>query len=250
MNRKRRMENARQAKDRKMKKIAIGGAVLLAVVLAFEVPKVLKSGGSSSSTPPAATTTGTATTAVPTTAPGTAAATVTPAAPGTAAAAVTPAASTKLPNSDLQPNRSKSQLYSFSHFAAKDPFVQQVSVATQGASTAVTSATSAAPSSGAGSGSTANSAPQQKPTRMLAATGAVRIAVNGRIETVRVGASFPSSNPLFKLVGVVHGVARIGIADGSYSSGAGTISLGAGRTLTLVDTADGIRYKIRLLSGS
>jgi len=43
---------------------------------------------------------------------------------------------------------------------------------------------------------------------------------------------------------------RIGIANGSYSSGAHTVSLTLGRTLTLVDTADGIRYKIRLLSAS
>ena len=70
------------------------------------------------------------------------------------------------------------------------------------------------------------------------------------VQRVRVGASFPSSNPLFRLVSVAHGVVRIGIANGSYSSGAQTVSLTAGRTLTLVDTADGIRYKIRLLASS
>jgi hypothetical protein len=43
---------------------------------------------------------------------------------------------------------------------------------------------------------------------------------------------------------------RIGIANGSYSSGAQTTSLTLGRSLTLVDTADGIRYKIRLLAAS
>ena len=35
--------------------------------------------------------------------------------------------STKLPNSDAAPARSKSQLYSFSHFSGKDPFVPAVS---------------------------------------------------------------------------------------------------------------------------
>ena len=64
---------------------------------------------------------------------------------------------------------------------------------------------------------------------------------------MRVGASFPSANPLFRLVAVSHGVARIGIANGSYSSGARTVSLAVGRTMTLVDTADGIRYRLRLL---
>jgi hypothetical protein len=41
---------------------------------------------------------------------------------------------------------------------------------------------------------------------------------------------------------------RIGIANGSYSSGAQTVSLSAGQSLTLVDTADGVRYKLTLIS--
>ena len=88
----------------------------------------------------------------------------------------------------------------------------------------------------------------QHANRTLAVTGAARIVVNGRVQVVRVGASFPSADPLFKLVSVSNsGVVRIGIAAGSYSSGAKTISLVAGRTMTLVDTADGIRYQLRLL---
>ncbi len=82
--------------------------------------------------------------------------------------------------------------------------------------------------------------------RTLAKTGAATISVNGRRETVRIGAGFPSSNPLFRLISVSHGVARIGVANGSYASGAQTVSLVTGRTLTLVDTADGIHYKVRL----
>ena len=78
--------------------------------------------------------------------------------------------------------------------------------------------------------------------------GAARISVNGRVQIVRVGTSFPSANPLFRLVSVSNnGVAKVGIASGSYSSGARTVSLVTGRTLTLVDTADGIRYQLRLI---
>jgi hypothetical protein len=91
---------------------------------------------------------------------------------------------------------------------------------------------------------------QAAQSRTLAVSGAVKIAVNGRPETVRIGASFPSANPLFKLVSVTRAGIRIGIANGSYTSGAHTVSLRPGRSLTLVDTADGIRYKIRLLSVS
>jgi hypothetical protein len=85
---------------------------------------------------------------------------------------------------------------------------------------------------------------------MLARAGVVTLQVNGKTQAVRIGGSFPSSNPLFKLVSVSHGLVRIGIASGSYQSGAQTVSLVSGRTLTLVDTADGVRYRIRLLSAS
>ena len=45
---------------------------------------------------------------------------------------------------------------------------------------------------------------QQTSARTLARSGAVTISVNGRPQTVRIGASFPSSNPLFRLVSVSH----------------------------------------------
>jgi hypothetical protein len=238
MTRKKRMENLREAKDKRMKKIAIGGAVLLVAVLAFEVPKMLHNGGNTtSSTPPATTTTGAPTTGAPTTTP-----------VGTPVAAVAPtAASTKLPDSDLNPTVAKSQLYSFSHFTGKDPFVQQVntSVPTPGATSSGSSGSSKTPATG-----TTTAAISHKSTRTLAANGAARISINGRVQVVRVGASFPSANPLFRLVSVAGGVARIGLASGSYTSGARTVSLASGRSLTLVDTADGIRYSIRLISAA
>jgi hypothetical protein len=243
MSRKKRMQNLREEKDRRMKKVAIGLSVVLVAVLAFEVPKMLHSGGgASSSPPPAAATTADASTG----------ATTTPAttAPGTAAAAVMPtSASTKLPNSDSALRVSKGQLYSFSHFAGKDPFVQQVSTAAPGTGTTPTTGTGTL-SAGLASGSSAGAHSTDNSSRTLAANGAARISVNGHVEVVRVGASFPSSNPLFRLVGASHGGVRIGIANGSYSSGARTVSLTLGRSLTLVDTADGIRYKIRLLAAS
>lgn len=240
MNRKqKKMADLREAKDRKMKKVAIGLSVVLVAVLAFEVPKVLHSGPTSSATPPAATTTDTSVTATGTPA-------VTPA--GTAAAAVTPtAASTKLPDSDTLPKVGKAQLYAFGHFAGKDPFVQQVG-ATQALPATAGNSSSSASSSQATAASQTARVTIHHPTRTLAVTGAARISVNGRVQVVRVGKSFPSANPLFRLVSLSGGVARIGISSGSYSSGAQTVSLVAGRTLTLVDTADGIRYQLRLLS--
>ncbi|HEU5244950.1 MAG TPA: hypothetical protein VFU33_11165 [Gaiellaceae bacterium] len=244
MSRKKRMQNLREAKDRRAKKLALGLSVVLVAVLAFEVPKVMHHGSSSSSSAPATTTTGVSTTptsAAPTTAPTTAS--------GTAAAAGAPTtASLKLPNSDALPQKSIGQLYSFSHFSGKDPFVQQIS--DSGPGTAQTTGALTARVSGGHKASSAGADHVQQSGRTLAATGAARISVNGQVQVVRVGASFPSSNPLFRLVGASHGGARIGIANGSYSSGAHTVSLTLGRSLTLVDTADGVRYKIRLLSAS
>jgi hypothetical protein len=240
MSRKKRMENLREAKDRRAKKLALGLSVVLVAVLAFEVPKVLHRGGTSSSPPPATTTTDAASTA----------ATTTPAttASGTAVAAGLTTASLKLPNSDVAPRQSKAQLYSFSRFTGKDPFAQQVSASAP--TTAQTTGGLAASVSGGTATSSAGAGRAHHPSRTLAATGAARISVNGRVEVVRVGASFPGSNPLFRLVDASHGGVRIGIANGSYSSGAHTVSLTLGRSLTLVDTADGIRYRIRLLAAS
>ena len=249
--RKKKMQDIRAAKDRRAKKMAIGGAVLLVAVLAFEIPHMMNrsSGNSSSAAPAAATTSTTPGSTVP-------GAAVTPAVTpsGTAAASVPVTASTTLPNSDVAPSRTKSQLYSFDTFAGKDPFVQQVSTA---------QASSAASSGSSGSSASGTSAPapppppqtasttsvQQTSARTLAAGGIATISVNGKAETVRVGASFPSGNPVFRLVSLARGSANIGIANGSYASGAQTVRLSNGRPVTLVDTADGVRYTVRLIAG-
>jgi hypothetical protein len=237
MNRKqKRMEDLRVAKDKKMKKVAAALSVVLAIVLAFEVPSMLKGSGGGSSTPPAATTTD-STSVAPATTP-----------PGTAAAAVTPVASAQpLPNSDTLPKAGKQQLASFSHFTSKDPFVPQVNV-NQVSTAGSSSSTSGSQSTSIAPTGTTAAVTRNQSSRTLAVRGAARISVNGRVQVVRVGTSFPSSNPLFRLVSVgSNGVAKVGIASGSYSSGARTVSLVQGRTLTLVDTADGIRYQLRLI---
>lgn len=232
MSRKTRMQSQREAKDKRAKRMAIGGAVVLAIVLAWEMPHVL--GGKKSATP--ATTTSAAA-PVDSTAPGA----TTPATAGVTTASATPStASAKLTNSDLPPRRSKGQLASFSTFASKDPFIQQVQ-APSGPETTGTS-----PSTG----TTSSTNTRNKPVltaRTLARSGAVRISVNGRPESVRIGASFPSSNPVFRLVSFTRGVVKIGIANGSYSSGAQTVALRLNSPLTLVDSTNGVRYRLQLL---
>jgi hypothetical protein len=81
------------------------------------------------------------------------------------------------------------------------------------------------------------------------ATSAV-ISVNGASETVKVGAAFPAATPVFRLVAIKKGVAQIGIAGGSLQGGAQTVPLSKGQTVTLMNTADGTRYVLKLVSVS
>jgi hypothetical protein len=74
------------------------------------------------------------------------------------------------------------------------------------------------------------------------------ISINGVSETVRVGKSFPASTPTFKLVSVTKASAQVGIAGGSLASGQQTVTLKLNKQLTLMNTADGTRYVLRLVS--
>jgi hypothetical protein len=233
MSRKKRMQSVREAKDRRAKKIAIGGGIVLALLLAWEIPHFL--GGKKSATPPPAATTATT--------PGVTTPGATTPAPSTAPVVGAPATSTKLTSSDLPPRNSKQQLASFSTFASKDPFVQQVTAGPTAPAPTPGSGSASAPASGAST----SSGPVVTSARTLAQSGAVMLMVNGKRESVRVGASFPSANPVFRLVSVSRAGVRIGIANGSYSSGAQTVLLRTNRTVTLVDTTSGARYRLQLL---
>jgi hypothetical protein len=244
-----RMKTAQENRDKRAKKIAIGGGVVLVALLAFQARHLFSHSSPSTSPPPAVTTT----TGVPgaTTTPTTAPAS-TPLGTSPAALTATSTASTKLPDSEAAPKQAKSQLFAFNHFSAKDPFVQQVSATSPTGSSTSTSSTPAS-TPGTSIGTTSAGGPNTTPraqARALAGAGSAKISINGKVQTVRVGTSFPSANPLFRLVSLAHGVARIGIANGSYASGAQTLSLATGRAVTLADTADGVRYKLRLISVS
>jgi hypothetical protein len=65
---------------------------------------------------------------------------------------------------------------------------------------------------------------------------------------VHVGAAFPKADPLFRLVAIEDGVVKIGIAGGSLQDGSETVSVEKGNTVTLMNTADGTRYVIKVVS--
>jgi hypothetical protein len=245
-----------EVKAAKQKKIAIGGAVLLVAILAFEVPKMMKM---MSSKPPAASATPAATTP-----------SATPAAPtGATPAAATPSAPTGaagvdglVVNADLSPTPLEGQLPALTAtFTSKDPFRQQNVAVAPSDSSSTADATaggkktgSIVPDEGSTSGAneatttttpgaTTPAAPAGKPVSAV-------ISVNGVDSPVGVGNDFPSEAPLFTLKSLTAKTAQIAIAGGSLSSGAGTITLHLNVPLTLMNTADGTRYKLVLVSTS
>jgi hypothetical protein len=133
------------------------------------------------------------------------------------------------------------QLASFSRFASKDPFAQQLSDAKS------TSSSSSSGSSGAGSGKPVPTAPGIAP-----APGSAVISVNGTLYAVATKSDFPQptatdSRPaLFHLVSVTAHTATISIVGGSYATGAQTVTLRENKPVTLMNTADGTRYTLVL----
>ena len=231
-----------KAKQRKQKIIAAVLGVLFVGVLAFQLPRVMKQ--LHPSAPPVvhhASATTTPTTGTPTLA-----------APTLAGGNATPAPSTGTDTSlasSAAPAVQDGTLASFSLFASKDPFAQQLSEHPAGTGGSGGS-TGSGGSSGSGSSSSggAPSIPGNQP-----APGSAVISVNGTLYSVAVGTDFPQSSstdpsivPLFHLASVTAHTAKISIVGGSYASGAPAVTLTENRPVTLMNTADGTRYKLIL----
>ncbi|HEY8727418.1 MAG TPA: hypothetical protein VIL91_12075 [Gaiellaceae bacterium] len=223
-----------KAKQKKQKIILAVLGVAFLGVMAFEVPRVMKMMKT-----PAAPVASATTTTTPTGTP-------TLAAP-TLGGAQEPGATTTDASGSLvasAPTVQDGQLASFSLFASKDPFAQQLSDNTQ---------SSSSPSSGGGSsGGTGNSGLPTVPGNAPAPGSAV-ISVNGTLYTVATKTDFPQPTstdptvvPLFHLVSVTAHTATISIAGGSYATGAPTVTLKENKPVTLMNTADGTRYTLIL----
>jgi hypothetical protein len=224
-----------KAKAKRQKIMAAGGAVLLLGILAIQVPRTMKMlNGQAPPPPPAAAAPGTVPTdpsVLPT--------------PGTVDGGVAPAASGDgtLVDSDPAPTPASGQLINFGRFASKDPFIEQIDETSAGGGVSTP-----APSSSGGGGGVVPARPTVSSPRPEASTGTAVIAVNGVQETVSAGGEFPKDSPVFRLVKVVGGEARIGIAGGALASGSPTVTLRKGKAVTLVNTADGTRYELELVS--
>jgi hypothetical protein len=240
-----------KAKAKRQKIIAGIGGVLLLGLLAFQVPRTMKmlhppnANESASSAPStAATTTG------PIAAPSLSG--------GNATAASASVGGDGISDPDAVPLPESGQLLAFGRFRTKDPFVQQLRLncasgdcaSTSTSSSPAKGGTSTPPASKAGTGSSAPSSAGRTaaPPVATAAPTSAAISVNGAAQTVQVGGTFPTPDPAFTLVSLSRQGARIGIAGGSLQNGKATVTLKKGKPLTLMNTADGTRYVLRLLS--
>jgi hypothetical protein len=221
-----------KAKARKQKIVlAVLGVVFLGVMV-YQAPTILGlfGGGSSEvATEPAP----------PPSAP-------VPPAPGVAAPATPVAApasgSAALVDSDPAAQPAQGQLVTFDRFESKDPFAQQ---AEQGPAKAAP-AKPAVPQKNRPSGF--EESRPEAPAPPAAPVRTARISVNGISSDVTVGGTFPEGDPIFKLLSLKRGSAKVGIVDGTYATGAQAITLRKGaKPVTLMNTADGTTYVLRLV---
>jgi hypothetical protein len=211
--------NPRAARERKQK-------IFLVALLAIQLPKIL---GGSSATEAAATTE--TTSAGEETTP-------TPDAPS----APVP---TTLTDTGRQLTAGPGQLRSFTVFDRKDPFVQQLDTPT-------TSADGGGDGGGAGGdGNPDKPSPSAEfSTDDPTAPAVTVISVNGARQALAAGALFPAADPVFVLMAENPNAKTVvvGIAGGSYASGANRTKLRVGKPLILTNTTTGARYRLVLVS--
>jgi hypothetical protein len=229
-----------KAKAKRQKIIAGVLGLVLVGVLIFQAPKILGMFGGSSTTAsePAET---------PPPAPA-APAPATPGAPAPPTPAAAPTGTASLVDSDPAPAPTDGQLVTFDRFESKDPFVPQVTDGPTGQTSAPTAPSAPTddgaktePPKQASGGATSTPQTAAQPVSITAT-----IAVNGARHEVSAGDSFPEDDPIFRLVSLKRGTAKVGIVGGGYANGAPTITLEkGGKPVTLMNTADGTTYVLR-----
>jgi hypothetical protein len=231
----------KEAKAARQKKILIGGGILFVLLLVYQVPRTMKMLNPSA---PAQTAAPAATTSTATTPTGT------PPAVPVGRAVLT---------AQLAPAAREGQLSVLSaSFKSKDPFRQVIKDGGSSPSASSASPEKSAtdklklkvvPSTPAAIASpSAPAAPAAK--KVVLPFLSAMISVNGVKEGVNVTVDFPVATPVFHLVSLTKKTAKISVAGGSLANGDPTLILRRGKPLTLVNTADGTRYRLVLVSTS
>jgi len=222
--------NPRAARERKQKIfVAVGGLFLLAL-LAFQLPKIL--GGPA--TEATATTETTATGEEATVTPGVPSATV----------------PTTLTDSGRRLTAGPGQLRSFTVFDRKDPFVQQLDTPTDIGDGGGDAGNGGGGADGGGGGAEKPPPSEDFSTDDPAVPAVTVISVNGARQALVPGAVFPAADPVFVLIAENPRAKTVvvGIAGGSYASGARASKLKVGRPLILTNTTTGARYRLVLVA--
>src|SRR3954468_22179530 len=244
-----------KAKAARQKKIAIGGGVLFLLLLVLQGPKLMKAlhgGGSSGPDWRTADAAAVAPAAPPD-------GLVAPTLAGTPAVAAVSTDDGPM-SSEKPPTAAVGQLATFDNrFESKDPFASQAPTTVPkagGPPTPPTPPTSggAGSSSGSGSGlgsgssggSSGSGSSSGGSSSSSASRGSAVIAVNGVRELVSVNSDFPAAQPTFHLKSPDAHSARGTIAGGKSAEGAPALTLTEGKAVTLMNTADGTRYKLQL----
>jgi hypothetical protein len=211
-----------QTRQRQVVILAVGGLILGGLLL-FQLPRTLKMLRGSESAP----------------APATEQPAPTPVTPGTPPSPV-PVTTPPSP-----------RVASLTRFKSKDPFVQQINPnAASGTSESSGSSGSTSPPPSGSASEPSSFRALGSANRSSAGQDNATIAVNGAEEIVSVSKTFPKANPVFKLVSIGNGTAKVGIATGTLRGGSETVTLTKGEPLTLLNTVDGKRYKLELVSVS
>jgi hypothetical protein len=235
-----------KAKAKKQKIYAGIGGVLLLGLLAFQVPRTMKMLNPPNVNDAAATTpTATTSTSGPIAAPSLSG--------GNATAVSATGAGDGLADPDALPLPQSGQLLAFGRFRTKDPFAQQLRLDCAASSGSTGDCAAASPSTGGAPSKTPpadspSGVPAATPPPAAAAPTSATISVNGNSQGIQVGGQFPTSDPAFTLVSLTATSAKIGISGGSFEGGSQTVTLKRNKPLTLMNTADGTRYVLRLLS--
>jgi hypothetical protein len=236
-----------KAKAKKQKIYAAVGGVLLLGLLAFQVPRTMKmlhppNANGSSAAAPAPTTT----TSGPIAAPSLGG--------GNATAVSSAGADGGLGDPDALPLPQSGQLLAFGLFRTKDPFAQQLKLkcaaSSGGGCGTTTTPTGTSPTPATSPSGVSTGAPSGPAAPAHAAATTAVILVNGNSQSVQAGGQFPTADPVFTLVSLTATTAKIGIAGGSLESGSQTVTLKKNKPVTLMNTADGTRYVLRLVSVS
>jgi hypothetical protein len=278
-------KNAEALKAAKQKKILIVLGVGLLAVGGIQVPRLM--GGNDTPAAAEASATDATTTDATTTTDASAAATATPTIPvvaSTQTTALLPGEADKrtakatLVGVDIPSGTTvrvaQGQLASFSLFKPKDPFKPQVTDKPAGGSDATAAVQAPAPVTKPDTPAVPEPTPTPEPTtpsttQPTTAGNATpltpeqttpaepvtpveppkyaTISVNGLAESLEVGTTFPKSEPLFVLTKVKPKLVRIGIAGGKLEKGA-TALVEVGSSITLVDSASGVRYVVKVIS--